>query len=252
MIPDFTILVALDREHLQEFAWSYPTWIMHKPNLIRRPLLLAIDVAHHDDRDDAIRRWTEALQFVLRRHCGPVSFFEWDGLPELPQRERMLTALVRAVADVETPYYLKIDTDTIATGGPDNWINPEWFDGSPACIASPWGYTKPAGMVADFDLWADKHPQAFGALRIEHKIMGNVARHRRMISWLMFGNTAWSRRMAGLAGERLPIPSQDTFLSCCAARGGGEIRRVRMSEHGWRHVGGGGKRLQVIAREALA
>lgn len=72
-----------------------------------------------------------------------------------------------------------------------------------------------------------------------------------MISYCQFGNCDWTWSMAELAGERLPIPSHDGFLSLAADRSGAEIKHVRMNKLGWRHVGSNIKRLRAAAAEAM-
>lgn len=247
-VPDFTILVALDREHLDEFAVSYPTWIRHKPGLRQRPIVFVCDGGLGID-------WHDQIAAIIRE---PFGGHDHESVVICytnicaGQREKMLTALVTTGPRyVKNDWYLKLDCDLIATAGPDDWIDPAWFAGDPAWIAPRWHYSKPASMVRDFDLWADKHLEHFGALRTAHTIVGDVAKHRRMISYCMFGNTAWTRKMAELAGERLPVPSQDTFLSLAATRSGALTRCVDMKAAGWQHVGGGGRRLCEAAAAAM-
>lgn len=248
MIPDFSIIVALDRQHVDELAFSFPTWKKNRPALLERPLLLIVDPA---DNEYILNR---ALEI-----CG--SGFSVASVGDrtfASQREKMLASLVfDGPANTTTPYFWKIDCDTICQPAQPNWnleegwLDPEWFENAPVFIAPRWHYSKPASMVRDFDLWADRHPEHFGALRIKHRIVGGVAKHPRMISYCMFGRTDWARKMARLAGDRLPVPSQDTFYSCAATRSGAYWRSVQFNELGWRHIGGGGKRLELAAREAM-
>lgn len=42
-MPDFTILVAVDREHADELWQVWPTWQRHANELFRAPLLLVYD-----------------------------------------------------------------------------------------------------------------------------------------------------------------------------------------------------------------
>lgn len=241
MIPDFTILVAVDATHIDELRLSYATWRRHKPTTMQRPLRVICDAYS--------LKSSHQLDFLCD-HPGGVQFNYPTWGADWPVRERMLAGFVFGVKWISTPYYMKLDADTIATGH-DDWISPEWFTGSPAVIASPWGYTKPASQLAAFHGWSDQHPQAFPLPMPRHEISGNIAKHRRMISWCQFGNTDWTWRMAELELERLPIPSQDGFLSLCAARSGATIRYVKMKELGWQHIGSGGRRLREAAERAM-
>lgn len=251
MIPDFTILCAADASHVEELRISYATWKRHKPSLLLRPLLIGCDL-HTCPVDPSGDWYREQLGPEIMAHPGGVKLkFIGDG-ENWPVRERMVSWFVFGARHVETPYYLKLDSDCVATGN-DNWTDARWFRGSPAIIASKWQYTKPAGQLATFRKWSDQHPQAFQHSMPEYVIgaLGSKAFHSRMISYCQFGRTDWTAEMAQLAGERLPIPSQDGFLSLAAARNGAEIRTVQMKNLGWQHVGGGGRRLREAAAAAM-
>lgn len=234
MIPDFTVVVALDRGHLEQFYTVWPTWVAYRPEIMQRRLVLIVDLADHE-RDDALRRWVEGLQFVLQVH-PQVEFFEWDWRPDLPQRERMLTGLVRAGDFVQTPYYLKLDVDAIATK-PGPWIMPEWFAESPALIASPWSYSRPGSVIETLDRWGDGIPDLCSKPPLGFRpVAGSeIVKHPRIISWCCFVNTEFSRWASSLAPERLPVPSQDTYLFYCAARAGKKVVTVKMKSYGWDH-----------------
>lgn len=255
MIPDFTIICAVDASHIEELRLSYATWARHKPSLLKRPMLVMVDPHIHDPNGSwwsvVQECWRQQLAF-LKDHPGgiQVGYAADCRGKDWPLRERMVSSFVFAAKHIRAPYYLKLDTDCIATGC-DDWIKPEWFAGKPAIIAPPWGYTRPAESLAAFARWSDQHPQAFPRPMPEYRILGGIAKHRRMISYCQFGNTDWTWRMAELAGDRLPVPSQDTFLSIAAARSGAEIRYVPMKQHGWQHVGSNLKRLREAAARAM-
>lgn len=252
-IPDFTLLCACDASHVEELRLSYATWAKHKPSLLRRPLLILCDL--FSAPVDPCGNWyREQLGPEIMANPGGVvlKFPHWG--QDWPVRERMVAAFVYGTKWVQTDWYLKVDADLIATGN-DNWIRPEWFDGRPAIIASPWPYTKPAQQLVDFAVWSDHRPQAFPLpMPTAHlKADGVRAYHRRVISYCQFGRTDWTFDMAELteAEERLPIPSQDGFLSLCAARSGAIVRYVQMKNYGWRHVGSSINRLRAAAAEAM-
>lgn len=241
-IPDFTVLCAVDREHLPELEIAWATWKRFKPELFDHSMLLMVD---------GIRPFS-----LPRCYWENADVIEWHWRPDLPQRERMLTSLVHAAKHVATPYFLKIDCDTIATAA-GAWIDPAWFDDDPVWVASPWGYSKPADSVQRFDGWGDVTPwiRDFPRLNIPFDPAADRVKHPRMISWLQFGRTDWTRSMAALCGidsGRLPIPSQDGFLSMCAARCREFTRTVRFDRYGWKHIGGGIDRLRREAEKALA
>lgn len=228
---DFTTVVGVDDEHAGELELVWPTWRAHRPEMLVRPLLLICDGAR------SASDWEGRLRFVdhpLKR------IVLWE--QEAPtQREKMLSGLVFAAAEhVSTPWYLKIDTDAVSLRACP-WIEDAWFEAidgrPPAIVASPWGYTKPADWIPKLDDWADGVHELRDRPRLNLVSQpGSVRlRHRRIISWLMFGQTAFLRRAASWCGGRLPVPSQDTFLWYCASRAGVPVRKVRMSDYGWTH-----------------
>ncbi|MBN8627381.1 MAG: hypothetical protein J0M17_18035 [Planctomycetes bacterium] len=171
-----------------------------------------------------------------------VKILLWN-LPGVSQREKMLSGLVFAARNIRTPWYLKLDVDVLAEPCPE-WLKEEWFhadrDGrTPRFVASPWSYTKPASWIPALETWGDRVPyfSNYPALGIGQNNSTTRLQHRRIISYCFFGDTAWTVKMASLCGgERLPVPSHDTFLWYCAARRRDHFRAVRMSAVGWRHL----------------
>lgn len=246
-IPNYTVIIAIDRQHASELATVLPTWQRFRPDVSGRPLMLIADDDSGLDCSAIGRAWP-----------GPFSVRWFSGLQNLPQRDRMLTALtVLPPHLVKTPYWLKLDTDVIATG--PGTFDPAWFDGDPALVASPWGYSKPPGSLAALNIWAwgveqDGHRWPTGP--IDGTVDGDRVRHPRWISWLSFLRTDWTRQALSLVGDtpeqqmaRLPVRSHDGFYSYVAQRMGAPCRSVRFKRHGWDHVRA--KRLPQRVREVL-
>lgn len=266
MIPRylFTVTIAVDNEHLEELRCVLPTWHKYKPELFTVPWVV---IAHWEVEHSALMAvLAESIEKI--QAAGRSLTTAWvDAIPgtgwvigDTNNRETMLSALLlQAPKYVRTPYYLKIDTDVVALPSPcGEWVDERWFkppagNASPAIIASPWGYTKPAEWMERLDRWGDRFKPSgmMDDSTPERVIVGNVARSRRIISWLMFGNTEFTRLVATMCGQRLPVPSQDTTLWYAAERMGQAIRRVRMSQYGWRHVGGGGRRLREAVKVVM-
>jgi hypothetical protein len=235
---DFTTIVALDAEHLEEFRVAWPTWVALRPEILERPLLLLCDEgAASGWWTQVLDWWKRHLHFILA-DCRQVQIGSWGNAAEpWTQRERALHALVAGVQHVNTPWYLKLDTDTIAVKRAD-WIQGEWFADNPAFVTAAWSYTKPADAIQTLDDWADAVPGMQDFPRLDLPFDPNAKRvvHKRIISYVFFGNTAWTNEMAATINGRLPVPSQDTFLWYCAARTKRHYRTVKMKKLGWRHI----------------
>jgi len=229
-VIDFTVVVGVDEQHLDEWRLTWPTWVRHRPEILRQPLLAVCDGARPESY------WRQALRFVDHSHLTVVTWHQSD----VSQREKMLTGLTLAPAiHVRTPWFLKLDTDVVALTSGD-WLPAEWFTADehgrePVFVASPWGYTKPADALQRLDDWGDHVPEFQGRPRLAVPFTPGATRvrHKRISSWCFFGRTAWLREVTASCAGCLPIPSHDTFLWYCAARRGDYYRRVRMTNAGW-------------------
>lgn len=234
-LKDITLVIGIDRHHLEELRWAWPTWMKFKPELLEMPAIVFYD----SDETDL------AQAGFLDQHPN-LRLVPWRMANARNQREEMITGFVHVPSrEVATPWYLKLDTDTIATG-PGEWIKPEWFamdeQGTlPAFISCKWHYSKPRYAIDLLDDWGDK-VEALARrprLNVPYSSQGKLVRHKRIISWIFFGNTAWTRMVAEWVDPdgRLPFPSQDTFMSFCARRLGSRIVRERMGKHyQWTHL----------------
>ena len=230
---DITLVLGVDAAHLEELRWVWPTWMRFKPELRQMPAIVFYD-------SQQVR--TEALPF-LHEHPN-LRLVPWDLPSAGNQRERMLTGFVHVPAhEVTTPWYLKLDTDVLATGAGD-WIQQEWFDTDaagevPVFVSAKWHYTKPRFVMDLLDHWGDGIPALASKprLNLPYSSAQSKVRHPRIISWLFFGRTDWTREVAALTNRdgRLPYPSQDSFLFYCAKRLGCRYVREDMSAYQWAH-----------------
>ena len=233
MIPDFTVVVAVDFAHLEQLRVVLPTWRAYRPELFER---LQSWLVICDDPTGRGEVAGTAHDILSEHGARKLYFARWSWEPSLTQRERMLTAFVSCCHQVETPYWLKLDTDAFATQ-PGPWIDERWFDDSPAIIASPWGYTTPSHWPATLDAWGDTVPELakYPPLNIPYDPAARTVSHPRIASWVMFGRTDFAHWCSSLVpeGERLPVPSQDTMHWYLAQRTGELIRPVKMKRFGW-------------------
>jgi predicted SAM-dependent methyltransferase len=231
---EITLLLGVDRRHLEELRCVWPTWVRFKPEILKMPCVVFFDPDEVRPVDLAFV--TEAL---------PARLVPWTLPNTMSQREKMLTGFIHvAAAQVRTPWYLKIDSDVVAIGGGE-WIRDEWFEtkesgDSPVFVTSPWGYSKPRYVMDVLDDWADTVPSLakYPRLNLPYSSKDSKIKHKRIISWLFFGRTDWTRDLSVLIGgpaARLPVPSQDSFLFYCAKRTAAHFTTVKMSNLGWAH-----------------
>lgn len=243
-IPDFTTVVGVDESHLRQLACSWPTWKRFKPSLLERPMLIFCDWRQLKLEDVLAVVDHPKLQIVAWPPCENI---EYEGTPgdkwSDPQRYRMLAGFVHVPAIlVQTRYWLKIDTDVIATGN-DDWIKPEWFNGWPAIVSHPWSFSRPADQMLKLDRWAEAHNvvQHFNTppLDLIPKEGSERVGHKRIISFVGFFSTQFSRWCANWAGLtagplKLPVCSQDSFHWYMAKRRPYGIVRANMKgPSGW-------------------
>ena len=245
---ELTLVTAVDREHLPKLALTWPTWMLHRPELRETPVIVIHDESLQQD----------SAEFDFLREHPQLRLVSWRMSSAQSQREKMLTSFVMVPArEVTTQWYLKIDADVFAKPC-DQWIKSEWFardakERLPAFVSSPWGYTKPAHALQILDDWADAIPQLkdHQRLNIPYAPDASRIRHPRIASWCFYGNTAWTREIAAYSSERLPLPSHDTYLFYCAARRQDHFVRAPMSQYGWQHVAGSVRRLSRCCKQTM-
>lgn len=248
-IPKFTTVVGVDYMHIQEFRYVWPTWVKWHSEFLENPLLVVADGVQ------SAEWWKRQLSTFV--HHGDVTVVTHDA-PGATQRAKMLSGLVYVPAEhLKTDWFLKIDTDVVAGRGSKEkpWPLPEWFSGEPAPVftAPGWSYTKPAALFLQLAHWASTKPELRSLPEAPAQIFKPEGKcyHKRIISWLMFGQTSFLRRCAELAKDTyplLPSPSQDTFLWYCAERLQLPYLRHNMKQYNFGHSN---RRLAKRCLEAL-
>ena len=172
--------------------------------------------------------------------------FESDEKFGNPQRFKMLSGFVHVPPEfVQTEYWLKVDTDTIATGM-DDWINPKWFETKPAMAVQKWRYTKPGDQMLRFDQWVENSDGKLPELSMHYPLNlvpnegSSILRHTRIISWCGFFRTDFCHKASLFASRTcesctIPQPSQDGYLWYVAERLGEKILTPNMKKRGWKH-----------------
>jgi len=243
-IPDFTVVLGIDDKHLDQLAWVWPTWRRYKPSTFDRPVIVFYDKASVTKRK-IIDLLGTSINLVAWPPDGVV--FSGDGSDKWnnPQRHKMLTGFVYAAARfVETPYFLKLDTDVVAIGN-DDWIKSEWFDGSPTIISHKWGFSRPPDLMVRLDDWVAQHKNKLPELAIKKPLNlvplegWDRVCHKRINSWCGFFDTRFNCRAAEWAtltcGQyQLPVASQDSYLWYVAERLGLKVVYLNMKKNtGW-------------------
>jgi hypothetical protein len=221
-LPSYSVLVAVDEQHLKEWLEVLPTWKKHRAEMCERPLLLVCDRARPD-----YGAWP-----------GDSEIMDWGNpISKKPQRDRMLEGLVEGArqASCKADYILKLDADCVAFPAA-NWVLPEWFTDRPAIIASPWGYTKPADALERFDAWARENGIPGDPLAIPGNPGSTLVRHPRITGWCMWIRSDFARQAGQYVAQfGMPWPSQDGYHWALAKRLGEKIVTARMTNYGWRH-----------------
>lgn len=237
---DYTLVLGVDRKHLEQLRLVLPTWIKHKPSLLNQPIIVFYD-------------WEEVTATQIRSTLPissyqltpwPIDGIKYGGDPDNkwwnPQRWKMFSGFIHVAAQyVKTKYWLKVDTDVVATGQ-DSWIDRHWFDDDPGIVCQSWGYTKPPDQMQQLDAWAHQKgiPYHKPPLGLVPKPSDNKLKHPRIISWCGFFETDLTRLAAAIADEhfekwKIPVASQDGYIWYTAMRMGREVRRVDMKQCGW-------------------
>lgn len=255
--PGFcSLYIAVDNHYLDKLLVSYPTWVHCHPEILNMDHVFVYDnqeVTVHDARWGKLngmrRRALAAIGRQLttedRTYLVPWSMDHSDGVS---QREEMLTGLVRCAESIRTPWYLKLDADTYANKKTGFYYD-KWFEGNPCYISNPWGYAKPGDQIDLMNAWAKTVPE----IRDLPDVRGTKVWREsppetppwkvnwpRMASWVQFGNTGWTQWCSSLCpkDERLPTPSQDTYLSFLQRRTSALWVPVKFRSYGWEHSKG--------------
>jgi|3_EtaG_2_1085321.scaffolds.fasta_scaffold85328_1 hypothetical protein len=240
----FDIVLGVDLEHMPHLRRVWPNWQQYKPSLFEHQIII-----FYDSSVDP-----ETLRVVVGPDpklvsWRPMAHYSDDGTKwTKPQRQKMLAGFVYTAAlNVKSPYWLKLDLDVIASGV-DDWIDPDWFEGDPAIISHPWGYTKPADQMMELDRWLIDSRKSMYPEFMEKCSCLNLApipghgmlSHKRIISWCGFFQSEFTRICSMAASVscghgKLPVPSQDGYMWWMAQSQGLPIHRVGMKRRGWIH-----------------
>ena len=240
MMIDYSLVVGVDAKHLKQLEMVWPTWRKHKPGLLKHPMFAFFDYTQTSEM--RVRAAVDHPDMMAIEWPPPGSHYPED--PSLgkfggSQRYKMLAGFVHVPpAVVNTTYWLKLDTDVVATGVPD-WIDAGWFSELPAIVSHPWGFTKPANQMVLLDQWAEENKLPGEPLNLVPEPGSDRVRHKRIISWCGFFHSEFTNYCSVLANGDykygLPVPSQDGYLWYLAQRTKQGACRCQMKTRGWEH-----------------
>lgn len=198
ILSNVTVVTACDQKYIDCLKLTMPTWIKNK-NILQFPIIVYVNGFTENDK---------RLDF-LRKHKN-ISIIHWDMCDVSNHREKMLSAFVYGPArDVKTKYWLKIDADAYATN--NNPLVKQDMVGYDI-VGHRWGYTKPYIWLETLNKWAKNNKIDYIYNIDKNNIKNNRYYHKRTNSFIQLHSTEFTRIAAALSKDRLPVPSQDTYL----------------------------------------
>lgn len=212
----FTIVTAVTPNYFDKLKSTFLTW-SKKPQFAKCNVV----IFHHGFENEALSEWVFEAQ--KKTHHESIKLVPWDMPKYDSMRELMLSAFVLgAPAVVETPYCVKIDCDTFFLDEQDVFGEHHFkYD----VAGHKWRYTKPGNWIAELDDWCEKNKipgNAYlnGKGRDDAKAAKRFG-HPRIASWICLQRTDFLVELASIianTGDRLPVPSHDTFVWYMAQR----------------------------------
>lgn len=212
---DITLVTACDPKYVEHLRLTYPNWVKYK-KIDQFQMIVYVNGFERGANNPA-------LDFL--RSNKNIKIIEWDFPLAKSQREKMLSVFVYGVSrDVKTKYWVKIDADAFCVNSND-LIEEEMKNYD--IYGHKWGYTKPYNWIEELDAWANKMPIFGGTKPLfdPKNISGRKYCHKRIASYVQFHKTEFVKKAAEIAGERLPVPSHDTYLWYVAERLGFKWKR---------------------------
>jgi len=208
-----TLVTAVNEKYFEKLKSNFPLW-QKTENIMELPCVVFAHVKVYD----------EVVEYF--KPYNHVRVIRWEfPIAGDNMREEMLSAFVFGVArHINSKYWMKLDCDTTPRARRLE-IPPEAF--SSVITASSWHYTKVKGDPGEdprhwlnrLDDWADKIPDFKGTSRLfPENITGRRHSHKRIASFCEIEKTNWTKHLASMCGDRLPVPSQDTTTWYAAKR----------------------------------
>jgi hypothetical protein len=226
-----TFVTSCDAKYLPKLRQNSHNW-KQRMNIMSYPLLIFID--------DSVSK--KQIKEIFPG--GNVKIVKWDfPVAGTNQREKMLSGFIYVAAKhVQTPYWVKIDADVELQQRRAHRYCPvfyeDWFKYD--LVGHKWGYTKVKGdpgqtkhwlNVLD-DWWIEKNPEASPLFSPDLPVRERVG-HQRIASFYCMQSTEFTKEVAEMCGDRLPVPSHDTLMWYVAKQMNRPILRTSMKQLGF-------------------
>lgn len=201
---EFTLVSAVTPDYLPKLRLTYQTWARKKQFRGRELIIFCSGFNNPLEEIDL-----GGQDFKLR-------VIPWEMKEYHTKRELILSSFVlgSAVA-VSSPYWVKLDCDVVFTSDRDIFGDNDFdYDLS----SQRWGYTKPAYWIDELNKWAESLDLPGEPLLLEKNFNLKSIGHKRIISRVCLHKSDFVKECAEIAGDRLPIPSHDTYLWYMAER----------------------------------
>jgi hypothetical protein len=230
-MDDITLLQVLDEYHIRELIHSWKTWETFKPEIINLPSRFVYD----KDCENSLNK----IEHILCRKNITLQPFTNKHFYS-SQREAMLTSFFEGIKNISTKFYLKIDTDTIATNDNKGWIKEIEDRDKYTFIAKGWSISFKE-HIEKLQIWADINPELSKFERVSgFKEHGDKKlKKKRITSWFFVGNVEWNNHWSNYClvdnHYSLPAASHDTFLWYIAERSKSAYKTVNFKAYGFDH-----------------
>jgi len=199
---EFTIVTATTPDYEKKLRLCLPTWRLKEQFRIS-PILL---FTHGYKRPEK----------HFKDLGKNVRVIDWNMNADIPKREQIFSAFVLGTGKyVETPHWVKLDSECHFISE-ENVFSEDDFKYD--LFSHRWGYTKPATWIRELNEWSDLKNLSGEPYRPDFDWNKPAIGCKRIISFMCLHNKDFVDECAYLAGQRLPIPSHDTFLWYMAER----------------------------------
>jgi hypothetical protein len=192
---EFALTTGCSPGYVDKLKYTVPTWA-YKPQFKNKKLYVFYNGVELGD-----------MLFILE-YFPNTTFIKWTMPVYDSMRELMLSSFILGVDNIKEDWFVKLDADTMFLNKDDVFSDEDLqYD----LIAHPWSYTKPGWWVDKLDNWYNKTD-------IPLDLSKKISSQPRIISWCCLHKTEFVKEIARIAGDRLPVPSHDTYAWYMANR----------------------------------